>query len=139
MKASHLYRIASILMVLFAAGHTWGFRQGDPQWHADAVIQSMQSFHFSATGFDRTYWDFFVGFGLFVTILMLFAALISWQLGSLPPEALARMRVSAWGFVVCFVAVAWLSWHYFFWIPVVFSIVILICLASAAWLSHTPR
>ncbi|HUH61678.1 MAG TPA: hypothetical protein VLZ50_01725, partial [Terracidiphilus sp.] len=68
MKASHLYRIASILMVLFAAGHTWGFRQGDPQWHAESVIQSMRTFHFNATGFDRTYWDFFVGFGLFVTV-----------------------------------------------------------------------
>jgi hypothetical protein len=31
MNASLMYRIASALLVLFAAGHTLGFRQTDPQ------------------------------------------------------------------------------------------------------------
>jgi hypothetical protein len=31
--------------------------------------------------------------------------------------------------------IAYLSWRYFFTIPVVFSIAILLCLAAAAWLS----
>ena len=135
MKASLLYRIASILLLLFAAGHTWGFRQGDPQWGAGSLISSMQSFHFNATGFDRTYWDFFVGFGFFVSVLMVFAAIVAWQLGGLAPGTLAGMRLSAWGFVVCFAAVAYLSWRYFFIIPIVFSIAILLCLAAAAWIS----
>jgi hypothetical protein len=46
------------------------------------------------------------------------------------------MRVGAWGFVVCFAAVGYLSWRYFFAIPVVFSIAILLCLTAAAWLSR---
>lgn len=94
--------------MLFAAGHTWGFRQGDPKWGAGSLISSMQSFHFKATGFDRTYWDFFVGFGFFVTVLMVFAAIVAWQLGGLAPGPLAGMRLSAWGFVVCFAGVAYL-------------------------------
>ena len=135
MKASLLYRISSILLVLFAAGHTLGFRQIDPKWGVDSLVQSMKTIHFNANGSDRTYWDFFVGFGLFVTVLMVLASIVIWQFGSLPSETLAAMRVSAWGFVVCFAVVVYLSWHYFFLIPVVFSIAILLCLTAAAWLS----
>jgi len=54
MKASLLYRVASILLLLFAAGHTLGFRQIDPKWGVDSLIQSMRSIHFNANGFDRT-------------------------------------------------------------------------------------
>jgi hypothetical protein len=135
MKPSLLYRISSILMLLFAAGHTFGFQQGDPQWGVESLVHSMKTIHFNANGSDRTYWDFFVGFGFFVTVLMVFAAIVAWQFGSLPPQALAAMRVGAWGFVVCFAGVGYLSWRYFFVIPVVFSIAILLCLAAAAWLS----
>ena len=139
MKASLLYRISSILLLLFAAGHTLGFRQIDPKWGVDSLVQSMKTIHFNANGSDRTYWDFFVGFGLFVTVLMVLASIVAWQLGSLPSETLTAMRVSAWGFVACFAVVVYLSWRYFFIIPVVFSIAIFLCLAAAAWLSGGQR
>ena len=138
MKASLLYRIASILLLLFAVGHTLGFRRVDPKWGIDSLISSMRSIRFNANGFERTYWDFFVGFGLFVSVLMVFAAVIAWQFGGLAPGTLAGMRLSAWGFVVCFAGVAYLSWRYFFTIPIIFSIVILLCLTAAAWLSGKP-
>jgi len=135
MKVSFLYRTASVLLLLWAAGHTIGFRQIDPAWHVDSLVDSMKSTHFNANGSVRTYWDFFVGFGLFVSVLMVFAAIVAWQLGGLPAETLARMRMVAWGFVICVGIVTWLSWRYFFVIPVVFSIAILLCLTAAAWLS----
>jgi hypothetical protein len=135
MKVSFLYRTASVLLLLWAAGHTIGFRQIDPAWHVDSLVDSMKSTHFNANGSVRTYWDFFVGFGLFVSVLMVFAAIVAWQLGGLPAETLARMRLVAWGFVICVGIVTWLSWRYFFVIPVVFSVAILLCLAAAAWLS----
>jgi hypothetical protein len=116
-----------------------GFRQIDPNWGVDSLVQSMKSIHFNANGADRTYWDFFVGFGLFVTVLMLFASIIAWQFGSLSSETVATMRVSAWGFVACFAVVAYLSWRYFFIVPIVFSIAIFLCLAAAAWLSGVQR
>ena len=139
MRASLLYRISSILLVLFAIGHTVGFSQIDPAWRVDSLVQSMKSVHFSVSGSDRTYWDFFFGFGLFVTVLMLFASIVAWQLGSLPPAALAGMRVSAWGFAVSFGVIVWLSWRYFFIIPIVFSTAIFLCLASAAWFSGAQK
>ena len=139
MKASSLYRISSILLLLFAAGHTLGFRQIDPKWGVDSLVQSMKTIHFNANGSDRTYWDFFVGFGFLVTVLMVLASIIAWQFGSLPAETLAAMRTSAWGFVGCFVVVAYLSWRYFFNVPILFSIAIALCLAAAAWLSGGQR
>ena len=101
MKVSLLYRIASVLLLLFAAGHTIGFRQVDPTWGVDSLVDSMKSMHFNVNGSDRTYWEFFVGFGLLVTAWMIFAAIVAWQLGSLPAETLAQIRVLAWGFVIC--------------------------------------
>ena len=76
---------------------------------------------------------------MFVSVLMVFAAVIAWQLGGLAPSTLAVMRISVWGFVVCFAAVAYLSWRYFFTIPVIFSIVILLCLVVAARISGKPN
>ena len=115
MKASMLYRIAAVLLVLFEAGHTSGFPWSDPKWGVD--IGSMRSTHFYIMGFSRTYWDFYVGFGLFVSVFLLLAVVLAWQLGGLPPESLARMRGTAWAFALCFAAITVLSWKYFFIIP----------------------
>src|SRR4051812_12038418 len=80
MKASLLYRIASVLLVLFAVGHILGFRQNNPDWKAEAVLGLMQSVHFNAIGFNRTYWDFFSAFGFFFSVFLVFAAVLAWQL-----------------------------------------------------------
>ncbi len=61
MKASTMYRIAAVLLLLFAIGHTLGFRESDPTWGVDALLASMRSIHFDVQGFNRTYWDLFVG------------------------------------------------------------------------------
>ncbi len=135
MKARILYRIASVLLLLFAAGHTLGFRETDPEWGVGSLIGLMQSVRFDAQGFSRTYWDFYVGFGLFVSVFLVFAAVLAWQLGGLAPETLALMRRSVWALVICFAAVTILSWRYFFVVPIVFAISITLCLTAAAWLS----
>jgi len=135
MKASMFYRIAVVLLLLFAAGHTFGFRQNNPEWGADAVLGLMRSVHFDAQGFTRTYWDFFSAFGLFFSVFLLFAAVLAWLLGGLPPETLSRVRSIAWALAICFVAVTAVSWRYAFTIPIVFSAVITVCLVVAAWLS----
>jgi hypothetical protein len=133
MRASTLYRIAAVLLLLFDAGHTSGFPWSDPKWGVD--LGSMRSTHFYIMGFNRTYWDFYLGFGLFVSVFLLLTVVLAWQLGGLPPESLARMRGTAWTFALCFAGITFLSWKYFFMIPIVFSIVTTLCLAAAAWRS----
>ncbi|MGP0002363.1 MAG: LIC_13387 family protein [Acetobacteraceae bacterium] len=62
------------------------------------MIGSMQSVHFDGQGFSRSYWNFFVGAGLSVGVFFLFASVLAWQLGRIPPTTLASMRVVAWAF-----------------------------------------
>src|SRR2546423_793383 len=133
MKASVFYRVAAALLLLFAVGHTSGFPWSDPKWGVD--IGPMRSAHFYIMGFSRTYWDFYVGFGLFVSVLVLLAAVLAWQLGGLPSESLRLMRGTGWTFALCFASITVLAWRYFFIIPIVFSILITICLTMAVWLS----
>ncbi len=138
MKASVFYRMAAGLILLFDIGHTFGFRQSDPTWGVDTLLSSMRSVHFEVQGFSRTYWDLFVGAGLFVSVFLLFAAVLAWQLGGLSAETLARMRPTAWALALCFVAMTILSLKYLFLGPIVFSLLITVCLVVAAWLSAKP-
>ena len=138
MKASLFYRIAAVLLLLFAAGHTLGFRQSDPTWGVDTLLGSMRSIRFDVQGFTRTYWDFFVAAGFSVGVFYLFAAVLAWQLGSFPADTLAVMRTTVWAFAVCFAAITVVSWTHLFIIPIVFSTLITLCLTAAAWLSARP-
>jgi hypothetical protein len=135
MHASIFYRIAAVLLLLFAIGHTLGFRQSDPSWGVDALLASMRSIHFDVQGFNRTYWDLFEAAGFCVGVFYLFSAILAWQLGGLPPATLALMRVTAWAFALCFAAITVVSWRYLFILPIAFSAVITVCLTAAAWLS----
>ena len=135
MKAPILYRISSVLLLLFAAGHTFGFRQNNPEWGADAVLSVMRSVHFDAQGFTRTYWDFFSAFGLFFSVFLLFVAVLTWLLAGLPRETLVGVRGISWSLALCFMAITALSLKYAFTTPIVFSILITVCLTAAALLS----
>lgn len=136
MKASIFYRIAAVLLLLLAVGHTLGFRQSDPTWGVDALLSAMRSIHFDVQGFSRTYWDLFQAAGFCVGVFYFFAAILAWQLGGLPAATLALMRGTAWAFALCFAAITVVSWRFLFVLPIVFSTVITLCLIAAAWLSE---
>ena len=136
MKASLLYRIAAVLLLLFAAAHTLGFRQSDPSWGVDALLSSMRSIHFDMMGFNRTYWDFFVAAGFSAGVFYLFAAVLAWQLAKVPAETLAVVR---WAFALSFAAITVVSCTYLFVIPIVFSLLVTLCLTAGAWLSAGVR
>ncbi len=135
MKASMFYRIAAVLLLLFAVGHTLGFSQSDPTWGVDALLSSMRSIHFDVQGFNRTYWDLFVAAGFSVGVFYLFAAMLAWQFAALPSATLAQMRGTAWAFALSFAAITVVSWRYLFILPLAFAIAITVCLTAAAWLS----
>lgn len=131
MKARVLYRISSVLILLFDLGHSAGYPWSDPAWGVDTG--PMRSSHFVVLGFSRTYWHFYVGFGLTISVFLLLAAILAWQLGGL------FMRGTAWALCFSFAAMTVLNCLYFFTIPIVFSGVITVCLGLAAWLADPVK
>lgn len=138
MSARLLYKISSVLLVLFALGHTIGFRHVDPGWNADTVVNGMRTISFDVQSFHRSYWDFFSGFGLFVSVFLVFAAVLAWQFGSMSQERLSEIRAQRWSFAICFVVIAVLTWRYFFLAPDVLSTLAALGLVAAAWLGGRP-
>lgn len=134
MSPKLLYRIAAVALVLFAAGHTMGFLTFRPaSSEAVAVLAAMRNVHFDFNGAPRTYSDFYTGFGLMVTVYLLFCGLLAWHLGGLAarrPEAIGWL---AWIFAAAQLACLVLCIQYFFIVPTVFSAVIVVCLLGAAW------
>ena len=133
MSPSLLYRIASVLLVLFGLGHQLGFRRVDPRWGVDATIGALKATQFQVQGMTRTYWDFFSGFGFFVTVLLFFAAILAFQLAGLSKETLRSLGLVTWAFALAFVVITVLTWRYFFIAALVPSSLVALCLLAAAW------
>ena len=135
MKAAILYRIASVIFVLFAAGHTVGFLTlVPPSPEARAVYEGMNSVHFQLRGESFSYGGFYRGFGLSITVTLLFSAFLAWYLGTLAgsnPQAIGWL---GWAFTLVQVISIVLSWKYFATGPAIFAAVVAICLGWAAWL-----
>jgi hypothetical protein len=74
MTASLLYRIAFVLLLLFAIRNTFVFRRTDPRRGVDSLVEGMRNTRFEIQGSSRTFWDFYTGFALFATVFLLFAA-----------------------------------------------------------------
>ena len=138
MSPSILYRIASVLLALFGLAHQFGFRSVDPRWGVDSALGAIKAAQFQVQGMTRTYWDFFSGFGFFVTVLLFFAAILAFQLGGLAKETLRSLGLVRWAFASCFVAIALLTWRYFFIAPLVFSGLLALCLVVGAWSAARP-
>src|SRR5262249_49217079 len=135
LTATLLYRIAAVVLVLFAAGHTFGFLSFRPaSAEGLAVYNAMNSVHFDFDGAARSYADFYTGFGLMVTAYLLFCAVLAWQLGSIARSQPKAIGALAWVFAAVQLAIFILSVLYFFLVPAVMSGVIVVCLLGAAWL-----
>ena len=139
MRASILYRISSVLILLFAVGHTLGFRQTDPSWGVDQTLAVLKRTTFAVQGFDRTYYGFYVCSGLFVAVFLFFSAVVAWELGRLPAATLAQLPWLRWGLALCFAGSLVISLRYFFMAPLIFSALIFLCLAAAAALARRTQ
>jgi hypothetical protein len=88
MKATLLYRIASVLFFLFGIGHTYGFLTFLPSSaEGRSVFQAMQDVHFREQGTNLSYGGFYRGFGVSVGIQLFFSAYLAWYLGDVARSA----------------------------------------------------
>jgi len=135
MSATLLFRIASVLLILFAAGHTVGFLKFKaPTAEGRAVQESMNNVRFNVGSSSRTFAAFYNGFGLFATLYLLFSAFLAWHLGDLARSNPQAIGMLAWVFAAVQVVSLVLSWIYFLPPPVILSGLVAICLGWASWL-----
>jgi hypothetical protein len=69
--------------------------------------------HFDAMGSLRTYWDFYLGFGLYLTVNLLLLSALMWQLASVVKTEPAIARPFIGLLCIAFLAFAFLSSLYF--------------------------
>lgn len=98
MRAIVWFRVAAVLMLLFAVGHTFGFLAfRPPTAEGLAVWEAMQRVQFSVRHSTFSYGGFYVGFGLFISAFGLFGAWLAWVLGSMARRGVMEARTIAWG------------------------------------------
>ena len=138
MKAAIFIRIASVLLLLHAALHTVGgvFGKVAPG-PASVAVAAMQANHFVAFGNLRTYWDFYMGFGLGISIFLAVEGLALWTLAPLAAIHGTRLRPALAIFALGYVVFAVNSFRYFFIAPVIMELLIAACLVAA--IATLPR
>jgi hypothetical protein len=135
MNSTLLYRIAAVILVLFALGHTFGFLRFKPPTPAGIEVRdAMERVQFKVGGQTFSYGGFYRGFGLTITAYLLFFAVLAWQLGTLSAAPTTGIVTIAWSFVVVQVVALLLCFLYFSIAPTILSTLLTICLAWAAWI-----
>jgi hypothetical protein len=131
MKTRLSLRIASIVMFLFAAGHSLG---GSSSWSPAGetdVLRAMRSVSFTTAGVSRTYLDFYTGFGWTLSIFMLLQAVLLWQIAAMAGTDPSRTRPMIAAFFVATCASAVVSWKLIIPVPVILSAILAAILAVA--------
>ncbi|HEX3471488.1 MAG TPA: hypothetical protein VHT28_09915 [Silvibacterium sp.] len=132
MKPTLFLRIASILTLIFCVGHTVGGVLSPPAPGVQAfVVQTMKANPFDAFGGMRTFWDFHLGYGLIISVVLLSHSILFWLLGNLVRQDGTRLRPIFLLLSLEFLAQAPIAFRYFFLGPGIISLVIAACLAAA--------
>jgi hypothetical protein len=131
MTTTLLLRIASIISLVFTAGHTLGgLRKWSPMGDNE-VLKAMTAVRFDTMGANRSYLDFFMGFGWSISVAMLLQTVLLWQLASLARTDSARVRPMIAVFALATLASGVIAWRFIFPLPALFSSALVIVLAAA--------
>jgi hypothetical protein len=126
-------RIASILALIAALGHTLLFLTYKPVHGPDEIIvvSDMQTHVFSFGGFLHSYWQLYLGYEIFVTVSCLVECAILWQLSNLVNIAPSQTRAIIGVLFLGEVATSVIMLKFFFLVPIVVHVATALCLALA--------
>jgi hypothetical protein len=125
MKPVLFLRIASALTLLHSVLHTIGGVFGKPMPGVAAATDAvMRANYFQILGVTRSYWQFYRGMGLGVTIFLTAESIVFWLLASLAKKHAAELRPILWVFTAAYLIFAVNSYTYFFAGPVIGEILI---------------
>jgi hypothetical protein len=131
MRAKLPFRISSVVLLLFALGHTAGFlsfRPKEPE--AAGVLESMRRVPFDFGGHTVRWIDLYTGFGLAISVAGFAFVIIAWRLSTATSAEASLARTIAWPLCAIQIANAVLSLRYFGPVQAAFS---LTCAVLLAW------
>jgi hypothetical protein len=131
MTTTLLLRIASVISLVFTAGHTLGGLQKWSPMGENEVLRAMTSVRFDTMGANRSYLDFFMGFGWSISVFMLLQTVLLWQLASLARSNPALVRPMVAVFALATLASGVIAWRLIFPIPALFSGALVAVLVAA--------
>jgi hypothetical protein len=124
-------RIASVISLLFAAGHSvGGLREWSPMGD-NPVLQMMKSVRFDTMGASRSYFDFFMGFGWSLSVLMAMEGILLWQLSGLARTDALRVKPLVAVIALATAVGGVIAWRFIFPVPALFSVVLVAALGVA--------
>ena len=131
MTTTLFLRLASVISLLFTAGHSMGgLSKWSPMGDND-VLRAMTTVRFEAMGATRSYLDFFMGFGWLISVAMLLQTALLWQMASLARSDASKIRPMIAMFALATLASGLIAWRYIFLVPTIFSFALLISLVAA--------
>ena len=141
MKPTLFLRIASILTLIHCILHTVGGVLAAPKHGTEqvSVIEAMKSHRFDVMGSMRSYWDFFFGYGLIVTLALFVQAVLFWQLGRSIKTNPGSAKPIVLLFFLNYVGMAMISWRYFFIAPALTEALIALSLVLALTLENNAE
>ena len=131
MTTAVLLKISAVISLLLAIGHSFG---GTKRWSPmgdNEVLKAMETVRFDTMGVNRSYLDFFLGFGWSLSVGMLLQSALLWQLASLARSNAAQVRPMIAAFALATLAGGAIAWSFIFPVPALFSGAILIALVAA--------
>jgi hypothetical protein len=136
LTTARLLRIDAVIFLLFAMGH-WFFSPWAMGLDGEALhaLSTSAAIPHPVFGFMRSYRDFHVGFGHMVGITFVMEAALLWLLADIAGDASSIKRLLG-VFVVANIAIAALQVAYFFWPPIILSVLATATL-TVAWLKAT--
>jgi hypothetical protein len=133
MSATLLYRIAAVLLILFAAAHTFGTLIAPPPTPEAAGIRASMNQLFAVDGKSYSYGNFYKGLAICITVYLLLLAFLAWQMAGLAarhPEAIGAL---GWAFCAAKIATMIVAWVYIAAAPAITSALVALVLGLAAW------
>jgi hypothetical protein len=139
MSATLLYRIAAVLLILFAAAHTFGTLFAPAPTPEAAGIRDNMNKTFAVDGKSYSYGNFYKGLAICITVYLLLMASLAWYLAGMAarhPEAIGAL---GWAFCASKIATTIVAWIYIAPAPAITSALVALVLGLAAWRTQAAK
>jgi hypothetical protein len=131
MNATLWLRVSAIISLLFTAGHFMGGLKNWSPMGDNPVLQSMRTVRFHIMGLDRSYLDFFLGFGHSLTVSLLLQSVLLWILGDAARTNASYVRPLIAAIAVAVAASGVIASRYILPLPAFFSLALCATLVVA--------